>query len=77
MGMAAAVVLLAGCHMISIPTPNGAAKVQSFGQRTVIKELSWSTNGTLTLKGYNNDQVTAISEAVAAGVAAGIKGAAP
>ncbi len=65
------------CHSITIPTPTGPAVVRSFGQRTVIQDLTWTTNGVLTLHGYNNDQVTAIAEAIAAGVAAGTKAAIP
>jgi len=63
-------VLLAGCHVVSIPTQHGAATIRSFGQRTKISELTFD-NGKLRLKGYNNDQLSALMEAFSAGKAAG------
>lgn len=68
--------LLSGCHTITIPTPAGPAKVTSFGQKTSIQELSFS-NGTLKLKGYNNDQVQGMIELFNAGVQAGKAAAVP
>lgn len=47
--------LLTGCHSITGP---GGWSVKSFGQKTTFEEMSYSTNGTVSVKGYNNDQVT-------------------
>jgi hypothetical protein len=68
--------LLSACHSITIPTPSGPATVTSFGQKTRISELSFS-NGTLKLKGYNNDQVTGMVELFQAGVEQGKKSVIP
>lgn len=67
----------AGCQSITIPTPMGPATAKSFGQRTTISQLHWSTNGVLSLKGYNNDQVTALIEALQAAIALGKSAAVP
>ena len=67
----------AGCQSITIPTPMGPATAKSFGQRTTISQLHWSTNGVLSLKGYNNDQASTIAEVVGAAVEAAAKGAKP
>lgn len=69
--LAALTLLVSGCHSISIPTAQGPAKVKSFGQRTQISEMSWSKDGALKLKGYNNDQVSALVELFKAGLEAG------
>lgn len=68
---------LTGCQSITIPTPMGPATAKSFGQRTTISQLHWSTNGVLSLKGYNNDQASTIAEVVGAAVEAAAKGAKP
>lgn len=57
-------VVLTACHSITVPTPYGQAKAVSFGQKTAIAELSLSTNGVLQLKGYNNDQLSAVLAAL-------------
>lgn len=55
----AGLLVLTGCHSITMTSANGTVwKVRSFGQRTVISGASVSTNGTFTINGYNNDQVT-------------------
>lgn len=56
-------IVLCGCHSIQLPVgPTGAvAKFKSFGQKVTIGEASYSTNGTLMLKGYNLDQVSGIN----------------
>ncbi len=68
--------LLSACHTITIPTPSGVATVKSFGQKTRIAELSFK-DGVLKLKGYNNDQVTAMVELFNAGMEAGKKSVVP
>ncbi len=67
----------AGCHSISIPTQNGAATVRSFGQKTTISAVTMKPDGTITVKGYNNDQVTALIEALQAAMALGKAAAVP
>ena len=74
--LATITLLCAGCQHITVPTESGPAVVRSFGQRTKISELSYD-NGTLSLKGYNNDQVTGMVEAFKAGMAAGAKAVVP
>lgn len=69
--LTAALILGNGCHSITIPTAQGPAKVKSFGQRTQISEMSWSKDGALKLKGYNNDQVSSMVELFKAGLEAG------
>lgn len=69
--------LLVGCHSISIPTANGPATVRSFGQKTTISAVTMKPDGTITVKGYNNDQVTALIEALQAAMALGKAAAVP
>lgn len=47
--------LFTACHSISGP---GGWSVKSFGQKTTFESMTCSTNGTVTVTGYNNDQVT-------------------
>lgn len=77
LALAAVSLLLTACHSIRIPTPYGVASVDSFGQKTRITEMSWSKDGTLTLKGYNNDQTTLPLAAFQAGLEYGKKLAVP
>ncbi len=70
--------LLAGCHSISVSFPNGAkASVSSIGQRVTIGNLSFSTNGVISVTNYNNDQVAGLQAAFAAGLQAASKAALP
>jgi hypothetical protein len=65
------------CHSITVTLSDGTvAKVSSFGQKTTIGGLRYSTNG-VTLTNYNNDQVSALQAAFAAGLAAAKAGAIP
>lgn len=67
MALLTALTLLSGCHSIKI----GDATVRSFGQRTTIKELSMSPDGTLRVKGYNNNQVDGMVELFNTGMQVG------
>lgn len=60
-------VALTGCHTVELEFANGAkGKVQSFGRQSSIEELSLNEQGTLRVKGYNNDEVTGLGIAVGA-----------
>ncbi len=70
--------LLAGCTLTNIEGPNFHMHRLSFLQRIEWKRASISTNGNMTLSGYDTDGgVEAAAAITAAAVSAAIKGAKP
>lgn len=75
-GILAIIPLLVGCTVTNVSGPGWTLHRTSFLQQVSAMEVTISSNGTATLKGYGNDGgVQTVAIITAAAVEAGVKAA--